>query len=90
MSEEKQDKPKGLQLGPEIYNESCLTPEEWKIQSKKYPGTYQMEKPPMFFKSDYEWRWRMGGNLTKEEVNLINTRIDKLIKEVQNANPVSI
>ena len=67
-----------LQEGKRIWSESLLSPEEWKKVRETYPQTCHLKEPPVFFKSEYEWRWRMGGGLTEQEITIINIRLDKL------------
>ena len=71
-----------VQEGPRIYNESVMTLQEWKDNCKRYPNTCHVTEPPHFFKSDFEWRWRMGGGLTSDEIKLMTKRIDEKLKEV--------
>jgi len=73
MSDEQQSR---LKLGPRIWNESLLSTGDYTIQSRVYNNSYISSKPPEFFKSDYEWRWRMGGRLTTDEIKLISKRMD--------------
>ena len=37
-----------------------------------------LDEQQSFFKSDYEWRWRMGASLTNEEIKTISKRLDVL------------
>lgn len=71
-----------VQEGKRIWNESLMTLQEWKQCCKDYPQTSHLPKPPDFFKSEYEWRWRMGAGLTSEEIQLINSRLDEWLKKV--------
>jgi hypothetical protein len=73
-----------IKEGPEIWVETVLTAGEWKDNLKKYPNTCNVKEPRQFFKSDYEWRWRMGGKLTSDEIRLINKRFDEWLKTVRN------
>jgi hypothetical protein len=77
-----------LQEGKPIWNETLLTLHEWKENMKKYPETCHLKEPPQFFKSEYEWRWRMGAGLSSEEIRLIGERLDdwrKKVKELEAA-----
>ncbi len=73
-----------IQEGKPIWNESICSAEEWKENLKKYPGTCHIKEKPLFFKSDYEWRWRMGAGLYPEEITTINNRLDEWRKMVKN------
>lgn len=73
---------KGIKEGPPIWVESLMTPEEWKQSVIKYPATCHLKNPPMFFKSDMEWRWHMGKGLEQWEINNINNNIDFLMTNV--------
>lgn len=76
-----EDKPKGLEEGPKIWIESLLSPQEWKECKKIHPKTYKLNGPPFFFKSDYEWRHKMGASLDAEKIRNIIGNIDYLLKK---------
>lgn len=67
--------------GDPIWAESILTAAEWKEQSKVYPNVYQKNIPPQMFEGDYKWRHGMGASLTAKEIQLINTRLDAVLKK---------
>ncbi len=71
-----------IQEGKPIWNESIMTAQEWKENTKLYPSTCHLKEQPQFFKSDYEWRWRMGSGLRVEEMELINQRLEEWRKKV--------
>lgn len=77
------DKKKGIQEGDPIWIESILSKKEYAETSKKFPSTFTKGyEPPMFFKSEFEWRYRMGSSLSLDEIKNINSNIDYLLKKV--------
>ena len=71
---------KGIKEGPPIWVESTMNLQEWKTHLKQYPNTSNLKEPPQFFKSDYEWRHRMGQCPTDEQIRNRNGNIDYLLK----------
>lgn len=64
-----------------IWVESLLTPQEWKENRRIYKTTAS-EEPPQMFEGDFKWRYGMGAFLSKDEIQLINKRIDAVLKLV--------
>jgi hypothetical protein len=75
-------KAKGIEEGPPIWVESVLSNEDWKDTYKKYPNTHNLKEKPAFFKSDYEWRYRMGAGIPQDQIDLITKRFDTMLKMV--------
>jgi hypothetical protein len=69
-----------MKEGEKIYVESVMTDEEYAETGKKFK--HSTKKPP-YFKSEFDWRWRMGGGLTPFEIKLIGERLDILLKTVK-------
>jgi hypothetical protein len=72
-----------MKEGKPIWAESLLTPREWKENSKKY-STYSLDEPPAFFKGEFQWRYRMGGGFSEEEIRITNALIDEVLKKSRN------
>lgn len=67
--------------GPPIYMESLLSVSEYFECSRMYPNTYMnrvWRNLGEFKPNEFKCRYRMGGNLTSEEIVIINKRIDEL------------
>lgn len=79
-------KAEGIKEGAPIWVESLLSSEEWVASRKQHPNTHHLKDKPTFFKSEYEWRWRMGAGIPEDERNLINKRLDDMRKKVKNEN----
>lgn len=78
------DKEVKSKVGEPIWVESLLNDSDYAECAKRYPNTYvKGSKKVQFFKSDYEWRWRMGGNVTAEEIKKNNKWYDMLLKEAK-------
>jgi hypothetical protein len=75
-----------VQEGKAIWNESLMTPQEWKERTKKYPGTSSKSNPPEIFDCDFKWRHNMGGSLTTQEIKVISQRIDNLAEYIKKLN----
>lgn len=69
-----------MKEGKPIWVESLLTKQEWKECKRKYPSSYNLPEPPPEFECDFKWRKNMGGYLTPEQIENINTGIDKLME----------
>ena len=66
-----------------IYVETIMTPEEWKARCKEFPSTSTNTKVAEYFNSEFKWRYKMGDFLNKEEIALINKRMDTVLKAVK-------
>ncbi len=66
-------------VGPRIFVESLLTPEEWRENNRKYPNTCRASYP-VYFKSDMDWRYGMGKGYSKEEISKINANLEEIRK----------
>lgn len=76
-----ENKPKGIEVGPPIYIESCMNEKEYRIIKSKYntlSGRYLSYVDPQ--ELGYKWRFGMGNSLTAVETDNINSNIDYLIK----------
>lgn len=69
-----------------IWVESILSDQEWADSHRNHPNTHHLKEKPQFFKSDYEWRWRMGDGIPQDERDLINKRLQEMRKKVKNDN----
>ena len=81
---------KGIKEGPPIWVETLLSSEEWKQNTVNYPSTCHLKTAPMFFKSDFEWRYRMGKNLDEKEVLNVNNNIEYLMKNADVPPKVTV
>jgi hypothetical protein len=80
------DQKKGIQEGPPIWVESLMNATEWKENYKKYPANEIKELvtfDPSYHKGG-KWRAGMGAKLSSQEVDLINKRIDEILKKVKD------
>lgn len=64
-----------------VWVESLLSLGEWKECSRIYPNTYNMRVPPIEFEGPYKWRKGMGRNLSEGEIEIINKRLDAVLKK---------
>jgi len=85
---ETQDVKKKIEEGPPLFMESLLSPREFKENRKRYKTCHlEAQRPLSDFKpGEFKCRWRMGGNLTTEEVVGINKTIDYLIENYVDEN----
>jgi len=67
-----------IKEGPRIYIESLLTAQEYKDCAKKYPNTYNTTFPAAYFKSEMDWRYRMGAQMTEAEIETLNDNLEVL------------
>ena len=75
----------GMEQGERIFIESLSTEEEYKELAKKYPNTYTNGlKRPMFFNSEFKWRYRMGESMKPDEISIYNLKLKDLLKKVQD------
>ncbi len=78
MSQEKKSN-----VGDPIYVESLMTDREYAECSRLYPEMFSKGSAPKpYFKSEYDWRYRMGEKLRPEEIQLINKRLAEIKKKV--------
>lgn len=66
--------------GPPLFIESLLGPVEYTKASKLFPNTWKSSiyrGIQDFKEGEFKCRWRMGGNLTLEEIIIINKRIQE-------------
>lgn len=72
-----------LQEGKPIWVESLMTPVELKEYAKKYSTCQATRNGETFpeFECEFKWRKGMGANLSAEEINLINSRIDSILRK---------
>jgi hypothetical protein len=66
-----------MEVGEKIYVESVLTDEDYRLCAIKYDYA-SGNKKPTFFNSDFKWRYKMGINLTTDEITIINKRMDAI------------
>ena len=70
-----------MQEGKPIWTESLLTDKEYEEMSKKYPTTYSKGgKKISMYDCEFKWRFGMGACLNTEEIKLINSRMDFILK----------
>lgn len=81
-----------LQEGKPIWVESLMSPDEIKEYAKKYSTCQASKNGETFPEFDCEFKWRkgMGQPLSKEEIELVNSRLDAVLKKAgivrQNQN----
>jgi len=71
-----------MERGEKIWVESLMTPQEWKERYKTYP-TSSVEHLIPEFDCEFKWRKGIGTCLKSEEIQLINSRIDEILKKVK-------
>lgn len=72
-----------MKAGERIFVESLLTEQEWKECKKKYPSTYEDNSAyPIVFECEFKWRHGVGASLSKQEITLINKRLNEMLKKV--------
>ncbi len=69
-----------IKEGPRIYIESVLTGKEYRECAHKYPNTYQSAVPASYFPSEYPWRYKMGTQMTPEDIKQANDKLAELYK----------
>lgn len=68
-------------VGPPLYMESLLNPQEYKEAAHIRPNTFQHKQPRVvndFEANQFKCRWRMGANLNALEVVTINKRLQEI------------
>lgn len=84
MSEKNKNEQKkqGIEEGPPIWVESCLSPKEYKEAAKRYPNTFKKgDTAPAYDPSFYKggrWRYRMGDGYSPEELVVMHKETEKL------------
>ena len=71
--------------GKRIYVESLMSAEEYKECARKYPNCYNSSERPVFFNSEFKWRYKMGAQMTDEEIRVHNTRLTGLGKAIKKS-----
>lgn len=66
-------------LGDPIWVESLMNVSEWRQYYKKYNG--ELPTPPEMFECEFKWRYKMGSSLSPEDIQLMNSRIDAVLKK---------
>jgi len=70
------------QEGKPIWVESLMTTQEWKDRVKKYP-TSKIPEPVEEFEGEFKWRKGMGKSLSPQEIQIINERLQAVLKLVK-------
>ena len=63
-----------------VWVESLLSLQEWKEMYRVY-NTYSLNEPPLEFDGPYKWRKGMGAKLSPGEIELINGRMDAVLRK---------
>lgn len=72
-----------MKQGERIYIESLLSEGEWNESRRRY-STYESDsKYPVPFECEFKWRYMMGAPLGKDEITIINKRLDEVLKKVK-------
>ena len=76
-----------MKEGKRIYVASVLTDEEYKNCARTYPSCFTngSTKPP-YFQSEFDWRYRIGEQLSEEEIKRMNNDIKILHNFLKNKN----
>lgn len=71
---------KRIEEGPPIYIESLLSSQEIKERCRVYATSHMTELRTLahFTPGLMKWRYKMGANLSAEEIVIINKRIEQL------------
>lgn len=72
-----------MQEGKPIWVESLMSPPEIKEYAKKYNTCQASRNGETFPEFDCEFKWRkgMGSTLSPEEINMINSRLEAVLKK---------
>lgn len=71
------------QEGEKIYVESLMSDKEYRETAQKFPQLFRRNTPYPFFECETKWRYRMGGSFNEDEIKVINSRLNELLKKVK-------
>ncbi len=76
-SDPQKDMPR-IKEGPRIFIDTLLSGKDYRECARKYPNSFKSPEPAPYFKSEFDWRYRMGEAITPAEIKAINLNLEKL------------
>lgn len=65
--------------GKPIWVESTLSDKEYKEAARMYPNTFTNgNTAPAMFDCEFKWRYKMGAQMTPQEITVFNKRLAEL------------